>query len=241
MQLSNLFGMRAVYLTKDFLNGAKALLLSVCRRDLKAKSAKEIFTEIYRRNEWGDSDSVSGTGSNLKETQKIRAELPKLFRELEIRSLLDIPCGDFFWMRTVDLGEIRYMGADIVSDLVVANQEKYGGPLRKFLHLDLLTEDLPQVDLVLCRECFVHFSFEDIFKALRNIRRSGSTYLLMTHYPTRRLNVDIPTGLWRTLNFEISPFHFPPPKRIINEGSSAGRGDKSLALWNISDLPIPEA
>jgi len=46
---------------------------------------------------------------------------------------------------------------------------------------------------------------------LRNIRRSGSAYLLVTTFPDRKENVDIITGNWRPLNMEKPPFNFPRP------------------------------
>src|SRR5579885_1138281 len=67
------------------------------------KGHGEIFSEIYRSNQWGASESVSGLGSELSATERVREELPKIVREFGVRSMLDIPCGDFHWMRQVDL------------------------------------------------------------------------------------------------------------------------------------------
>src|SRR5688500_1614611 len=77
------------------------------------------FSEIYRDNLWGDPESVSGRGSTLARTVNIRKALPELLRSINARSLLDAPCGDFNWMRLVDLGEIRYTGVDVVSELIL--------------------------------------------------------------------------------------------------------------------------
>jgi len=56
---------------------------------------ESIFTKIYRENFWG-GESRSGLGSDLVQTETIRTSLPKLFKELEIKSLLDIPVVTFF-------------------------------------------------------------------------------------------------------------------------------------------------
>jgi SAM-dependent methyltransferase len=195
-----------------------------------------IFTEMYHRNKAALPGSVSGPGSDLDPTQVIRNLLPRLFRELKLSSMLDIPCGDFNWMRFVDLAGMKYIGADIIAELVESNRVDYALENITFEHLNLIQDDLPEVDLILCRDCLVHFSFDDIFKALHNIVRSESDYLLATHFTERDENHDIPTGSWRTLNLEISPFNLPQPLRTLNEGYTGNQGrfrDKSLALWTV--------
>ncbi len=66
---------------------------------------------------------MSGIGSDNSQTETVVNELPKIFEKYIIESMLDIPCGDFNWMRKVNLNGINYVGADIVADLVVANQK----------------------------------------------------------------------------------------------------------------------
>jgi len=205
----------------------------------KSRLTHRVFTRIYVKRRWVSGGTLSGAGSTLPETEVVRTELPSLLRTLEVRSMLDIPCGDFNWMRELELS-VRYTGADIVAPLIKKNQRLFAGPHRQFFVADVIRHKLPEVDLVLCRDCLVHLSNEDAIKAVRNIKRSGAKYLLVTTYPMRKENVDILTGEWRALNLELAPYHFPPPLRVINENSRADDGkwgDKSLGLWRIVDLP----
>jgi hypothetical protein len=209
------------------------------KRLLRRKTAEQVFTAIARGNHWGGADSVSGTGSESTQTRVIMRELPLLLRELAAKVLLDIPCGDFHWMQGVDLRGITYTGADIVSELLKLNQGRFGDEARCFVRLNLLTDSLPRADVVLCRDCLVHFSFADIQSAIDNIRASGSKYLLTTTFPARSNNSDIVTGQWRPLNIEAPPISLPRPLRLINEECSEGDGaysDKSLGLWRLADL-----
>lgn len=202
------------------------------------RSAREIFSDIYRKNYWGSADSRSGAGSDLAQTEELRRNLPILVNEFGIRSMLDIPCGDWHWMKEVALG-IDYTGADIVPELIERNQLQYGDGRHRFVSLDLTKDDLPQVDLVFSRDVLVHLSFGDIFAALRNLRTSGSIYLLTTTFTGRKGNADILTGQWRPLNLQKPPFDFPQPLKLINEKCTEGDGswgDKSVGLWKISDL-----
>lgn len=204
------------------------------------RSAEETFAEVYRTNYWGDPESLSGEGSNLEQTRVVRAELPGLLRELGARSLLDVPCGDFYWMRTVELPVERYLGGDVVAELAARNQERYGGPGREFRRIDLLNDPLPRTDAIFCRDCLVHLSHADVWVALRSMRASGAEYLITTTYPDQRRNRDIATGEWRPLNLQAAPFGFPPPLRLVNEESTESGGvypDKSVGVWRVSDIP----
>ncbi|OQW58181.1 MAG: hypothetical protein A4S14_07495 [Proteobacteria bacterium SG_bin9] len=209
--------------------------------ELRGLVHEELFTRIWRSNMWGAETSASGLGSEDAATAQLRAELPKLFQSLGIETLLDLPCGDFGWMSRADLGLKRYLGADIVRDLVDANQRRYAVPDGRisFVHLDLLTEALPAMDAILCRDCLVHLSFANIFRALENIRRSDCRYLITTTFVEHDVNEDAADGDWRLLNLQHAPFGFPAPMAVLNEGcTEADNGylDKSLAVWRIADL-----
>jgi hypothetical protein len=52
--------------------------------------------------------------------------MPVLVEELGVRTFLDIPCGDFYWMKEVKLGVELYIGADIVSEAIDSNASEYG-------------------------------------------------------------------------------------------------------------------
>lgn len=208
-------------------------------RQLQTKSAEHIFTEIHAGNSWGGRESVSGPGSDPEQTAVIVRELPGLLRRHAVGSLLDVPCGDFHWMRHVDLTGIAYTGADIVKPLVESNHARFGNDSVRFVHLDLMAGPLPQVDLIFCRDCLVHLSNHDVAKCLATIARSGATYLLTTVFPGTTQNRDIATGHWRALNLRLPPFSFPAPLELVDEQCTEGDGsfkDKSLALWRIADL-----
>jgi hypothetical protein len=204
---------------------------------LVGKSQDQIFTDIYRKNKWGDDHSLSGPGSNLVQTEVIRKVLPILIEEIGCQSILDVPCGDFFWMKLINL-KIQYIGGDIVSELIDKNQKQYGNNRRKFISIDITKNILPKADLVLCRDCLVHLSNDHAISALKNIKESGSTYLLTTTFIKSRLNKEIPTGSWRSVNLQLPPFNLPPPLRLIDEKCPINDyQDKSLGLWKTEDIP----
>lgn len=208
-------------------------------QELRGLALQDRFARIFETNLWGSDASVSGSGSAPEETRVLRSQLPPLLRRLHVTTMLDIPCGDFGWMRKVDLDGIAYTGADIVAELVERNRRAYGNVWRRFAVLDLTTDPLPAVDLVFCRDCLVHLSNAHIGEALRNVHASGATWLLTTTFPAHWQDGDLEDGDWRPLNLEGPPFCLPPPSALVNEGCSEHDGafaDKSLGLWRIADL-----
>jgi len=198
------------------------------------------FSEIYRRGGWGNGESVSGPGSTLARAAAFKEDLVLLLNDLNAKSLLDAGCGDFNWMKEVRLNLARYVGVDVVEELVAENQRLYGSDHRIFLNLDITKDSLPQVDVILCRDSLVHFSFKDIFATLANFKKSGSTYLLATTFTRFPESHDIPTGAWRQLNMQLPPFTFPEPARLIDEKcvhSGNVYADKCLGLWALKDIP----
>lgn len=205
-------------------------------RHFVGKPAHDVFNEIHKTNFWGADETVSGSGSRMETTAQIRRELPALIDTYGIKSILDIPCGDFAWMKHVEMGGVEYIGADIVADLVATNQKLYGSSTKTFKVLNLLEDPLPKVDLIFCRDCLIHFSNEDVWKALRNLSRSGSKYLLTTNYSEYAYNKEMVTGDFRRLNLLKPPFRLPAPMAFVSEAGDQKDASRGMGLWRIDDL-----
>ena len=200
---------------------------------------QETFDHIVKINLWGSDESVSGIGSTDIETKNLKMNLIHLIQDFKINTILDAPCGDFNWLSSVDLPVEKYIGVDIVSNHIERLKNQYIDQKYQFMTADICEDDLPKVDLIICRDCLVHFSFQNIYKAISNFKKSGATYLLTTTFTNESENSDIITGDWRTLNLELPPFNFSKPITVITEGCLQNDGlyrDKSLVLWKLEDL-----
>ncbi|HUM51738.1 MAG TPA: class I SAM-dependent methyltransferase [Chitinophagales bacterium] len=195
----------------------------------------DVFKDIYQNNTWQDDESVSGTGSNLKQTQEIINQLPNIFKQHAVHSILDLPCGDYNWMKHVDLSDINYIGGDIVPEIINKNNQQYASSSVSFVELNLITDKLPDVDLVFCRDCLVHLSIAQIMDALQNIKKSNAKYLLTTSFTNTKLNRDIVTGDWRPINLEIVPFNLKPIYTLVEKCTEFDGmyKDKSLILLEL--------
>lgn len=198
---------------------------------------ENIFTSIYNHpTGWGSNESKSGVGSELGSTKRLRKELSFLFLKYKINSILDVPCGDFNWMSQVDLSEIKYVGGDIVKEVVETNKIKF--PSFDFFQIDITKDQLVKSDLVFTRDCFVHLSNESILKSLDNIKNSGSKFLLTTSFTKLCENKNIQDGDWREINLMIPPFNLKPIY-LINEmcvESYPQATDKCMLLFDLEDL-----
>ena len=197
-------------------------------------SVKEKFTEIYEKNLWCSPESVSGGGSEMQNTKVIRRELPVLIQKFGIKSILDIPCGDWNWMKDVDLCGASYIGADIVDPLIGLNKANYTNI--DFRVLDLINDTLPKVDLIFVRDCLGHLSNDNVSKAIRNCQESGSKYLLATSFTKWDMNPDIENGGWKCINLMIPPFQLNPIY-LINEDCQEGYphyNDKCMILFQLN-------
>lgn len=207
-----------------------------------AKDAEKIFTSIYKTNGFGEATTVSGPGSTLQQTKIVREKLQTLLSTYKIKTIVDAPCGDFNWMKVLDLAQCHYYGFDIVKDIIEANKIKYQAFNINFACANLIVDQLPQADLIICRDCFVHFPIEDIIKALRNFKKSKAIFLIATTFTrTYNVNKNIPMGYWRPINLQLPPFNLPEPIEIINEKCTEAYGayvDKSIALWKLEDINV---
>jgi hypothetical protein len=198
--------------------------------------AKKIFEHHYAVNEWGSEESVSGPGSEIKYTENIRKEIPRLVSELGVKVILDAPCGDYHWFRMITLGkEVAYIGGDIVRPLIERNQSLYGRENTNFIHLDIVRDSLPKADLWLCRDCLLHLSNRDAWLAIDNFLQSDIRYLLTSTNSNCDKNHDIPTGSCRLLNLRQPPFSFGEPMTLIDDWIE-GYPVRHLALWERESL-----
>jgi len=186
-------------------------------------SKKERFDLIYKKNFWSSKESVSGLGSELKNTVNLRKELSNLIKDYKLKIILDAPCGDFNWIKNLISSDINYIGCDIVKDLIIKNKIRYKKSNIDFINLDITTDKLPDADLMICRDCLIHLSFESINLFFNNFKKSNINYIMLTSYELKDhsqlfINTNIPDGEFREINMSKKPFFLPLPlKKILDK------------------------
>ena len=196
---------------------------------------ERVFTKIYKENTWcAMPETVSGNGSTIGKTNNIRKALPELFSEYNIKSILDLPCGDFNWMKEIDLDGIAYHGGDIVAPLIISNQKKYTTENITFSHIDATSNPLKQYDLIICRDLFLHLSNDNIKKVLANLKQSKSKYFLISTAPGAN-NPDHSIGCnghGRSIDLENPIYNMGKPILLIYDDYA----NRHMGLWKNDTL-----
>jgi hypothetical protein len=154
--------------------------------------------------------------------------------------MLDAPCGDYHWMQAVPKGDCLYIGGDIVPDIIEEDRKKYQSDKVRFVEMDITKDDLPKVDMIFCKDCFQHLSYENVKAALNNFKRSGSKYLFVSSFPRTWRNHDIFDGDYRPLNLCAKPLSLPKPIYKVREESFCVEGveiDKYMYLYELDSIP----
>lgn len=215
---------------------------------------KNIFTDIYDNNGFGSLESKSGPGSTLDETQKLRESIKKIIKDKNIKSVVDIPCGDFNWMKEIVFNFENYIGGDIVKKAIDLNNEKYSNSRIKFIEFDILNDEIPTGDLLIVRDVIGHFPIEDGVKILKNILNSKCKYILSTTWAKKigndwfpcekndvhRENEGVDYGRFYPVNLMSNPFNLPNAEIYLEEyvmvDNFENGNRKTLALWDLDKI-----
>ena len=237
MKLKNRFNkhywLRKIYTSKFFQ------LLPIKNSELK----KKVFTSIYKSNHWVQNGkllpqefvSVSGHGSNVGTNQyaQLVKNFKKIIKNYEINSILDMPCGDFLWIKEIiEKKNIDYLGIDIVEELIKNNNLRYKNEKINFQTYDIVNfETNKKFDLVLIRDLFLHIKNNDIIKILNNLKLMNIRYVAINSYNNEE-NDEVVIGQHRKVNLLIKPFNLKKPIHSFKDYED----DKFCFLYDLKGL-----
>lgn len=167
-----------------------------------------IFTQIYSMGSW-DESGFSLSGSQVEITQEYMEYLQNFLKENKISSVVDLGCGDWAFSRYIDWEGIDYLGIDIVQSVIDRNQQLFSKQNVRFIHTDALNIDLPEADLLLCKDLFQHLPNYAILQILEQTGKYK--HCLITNYVDQRTlsshNRDIAVGGYRPIDLAALPFN----------------------------------
>lgn len=191
-----------------------------------------IFEDIYRDNRWNGIESLSGPGSGPVATRHLVGALADLVDDIGAESVLDLACGDGFWMPDLP----GYVGMDVSRTAI--KRARVNHPGRMYRIGDIRTRRTEPFDLVILRDCIQHLALPEGMKVIESILRGGHRWLLASTY-VDGLNIDIETGDAYRPNMQGPPFYLGKPDRLIFDGYTYHDPDamrdpgKHLGLWQI--------
>ena len=157
----------------------------------------------------GEIETYSGPGSLLKNTNNLIKSLNSFIEKNIIKSIIDAPCGDFNYMKEVNLVGIDYKGFDVSSNAIEICK-KYQKDNINFLEVDITEYVLPYADLIICKDLFIHLSCSDISLILENVVNSGCKFFATSRYNGANCsNSDKETSQSaRGIEITTKPFYF---------------------------------
>ena len=168
------------------------------------------FTEVWRERLWRSDESVSGQGSERTSGAVIHsiALLDRMILTLGVRSLADLPCGDFNWMPLLleRHPDLKYVGYDVVGGLIEENRRRF--PRVRFEKLDVTRQRPRRADLIFSKDLVNHLSEAEVWAALENMVASGARWLMLTTnkgFENTPLQEGVPHAS-RHLNLEAAPY-----------------------------------
>ena len=198
---------------------------------------KIIFSLIFKSYHWRDyhktnnNVSDSGLGSDLNVTQQLIKDLDIFLKSDQIKSILDIACGDFFWMNKLinNNKHLNYLGLEIVESIVENNNKIFSNQKVKFKCADVINEELPQNhDFILVRDFLIHIKNSDIINLVHKIKKSNCKYFAINNFPNIKSNDEIKGyGHHRYVNIEIPPFNLTNVYKVIDDH------DRKLNIYKI--------
>lgn len=143
--------------------------------DELTRSTKKVMSEIYEKKRWGgrQKDFYSGSGSHSRKVvQPYIKTISSFLKDYEDGLIVcDLGCGDFNVGKNLVPYSKRYMGIDIVDDLIERNKKLFVSEKLEFHCLNIVTDNLPKGDCILVRQVFQHLSNEEIKKVVKKIEK----------------------------------------------------------------------
>jgi hypothetical protein len=205
-------------------------------KEVGGLSLQEQWRKLYQRKIKANYPGLWGKGKSTTKYNILKQELPKVFKAYNIKTLVDCGCGNFFWLNSINWGNTKYLGLDIVPELIEANKKKY--PAFDFKCLDITKEVPPQADMLFVRSVFFHLTNDEIVQAVKNIKASGSTYLMATTTFNISENKDTSCLMLIKRNLRLPPFNFPEPVEIVMEHEPTNDKEifSAMGIWGIENL-----
>nr|WP_299072939.1 class I SAM-dependent methyltransferase [uncultured Allomuricauda sp.] len=142
--------------------------------DELTRSTKKVMSDIYEKKRWGgrQKDFYSGSGSHSRKVvQPYIKTISSFLKDYEDGLIVcDLGCGDFNVGKNLVPYSKRYMGIDIVDDLIERNKKLFVSEKLEFHCLNIVTDNLPKGDCILVRQVFQHLSNEEIKKVVKKIQ-----------------------------------------------------------------------
>ncbi len=206
----------------------------------KTNKRKAVFNSIYKSYHWKDynkpraGESYSGFGSDKHLSDDIIFLFKKFIEEKKIKTILDLACGDFNWMKNIIMNNkkiLSYTGYEIVDEITKSNVKLYSKENIFFKTIDVIDDPLDKkFDLIIIKDLFQHIKNSEIISIISKLKKNKSNFFAISTNPDIKNNVDLKNfGHHRYINIETEPFMLNNPLLSF----TASKNEKYLKKLNI--------
>jgi SAM-dependent methyltransferase len=175
----------------------------------KMQTNKDIFNNIYASNSWGYK---SGQGSDPKYAQEWIDLVNNFIKKNNIKTVLDLGCGDWRIGKELNLQDVRYTGVEVSSIIFdeIINNEKDN---IKFINSDIKEFEFPQADLILIKDVLQHLDVDSVKIIMNKIFKSTKYALISNDYNfegrfSKSINNLTKSGAHMYVDFNLDPFNY---------------------------------
>ena len=185
-------------LKRIFLEGVYTLInssIQIFHTKMSTIDMMTTFTKIYDKKIWGNG---SGAGSSPAYNVRYMDILQNHMRKNDVKTVMDIGCGDWQHSQFVDWSGIEYVGLDVVKSVVEKNQDLYGKENIKFFHMDATKISIPfKFDLVIIKDVLQHWDDETITIFMDKLLSAGHKQIMIinTAFSNFKKDMDEPRSI----------------------------------------------
>lgn len=193
---------------------------SLFSSEMAPSQMERVFSDIYTHHVWGKDAQgfgTSGSGSTLREGVPFIQYIQHFLDTHDIASIVDLGCGDFVLGKEIDWQRRLYTGVDVVRQVVERNKVLYETETISFLPLDIVGEELPPADLLICKDVLMHLPIHAIVQVLEKMKQYKYCILVndFENSRYRQSNIEIPLGGYRPLRLKEPPFGLFPREELV--------------------------
>lgn len=201
--------------------------------------------QIYSERLWGENNTPFYSGSGSHDLEIIVPYIDTVISFLKkfspLLTVSDLGCGDFNVGKEIAPFSSKYIGIDIVNELILYNQTKYETENIMFKCMDISSEELPKTECVIIRQVLQHLSNAEIESILKKLYQFK--YIILTeHLPDGKFipNIDILSGQGirikknSGIDIEAKPFNFKAfKKEFLRTSYKAHKGVIVTTLYEV--------
>lgn len=180
----------------------------------------QTFSKIYQIERWGKGEG-SGTGSDPNTATEYTAVLQRYINEPQIHKIVDLGCGDWDIMRDIEIPEDKkYVGYDVVPNLITENNQKFGKANISFQHISGLQDFVKQRvsgDLLIVKDVLQHLPNFEIRYFMQRILPRFKYALITNEYLIDNTwqNSNIRLGSFRALSLLEKPYKLKNASEVL--------------------------